>query len=57
MEISPITTDAGMLSMVRQMETSTAVQTSVLKTMADSQQEMAEMLHDIGVGQKVDIRT
>lgn len=57
MEISPITTDAGMLSMVRQMETSTAVQTSVLKNMADSQQEMAEMLHDIGVGQKVDIRT
>jgi hypothetical protein len=57
MEISPITTDAGMLSMVRQMEPSTAVQTSVLKTMADSQQEMAEMLHDIGVGQKVDIRT
>lgn len=56
MEIAPIRTDAAMLAVVRQMDTATAIQTSVLKHMADSQQEMAEMLHAIGVGRNVDIR-
>ena len=55
MDIAPISTNAAMLSVVRQMDTQAAVQTAVLKNMAESQQAMAEMLYDIGVGQKVDV--
>jgi hypothetical protein len=55
MDIAPISTDAAMIAVVRQMDTQAAVQTAVLKNMAESQQAMAEMLYDIGVGQKVDV--
>ncbi|MCJ8499120.1 hypothetical protein [Desulfatitalea alkaliphila] len=56
MEIAPIATDAAMLSIVRQMETATALQTEVMKTMAEGQQEMADMLYTLGVGENVDVR-
>ncbi len=55
MDIAPISTDAAMIAVVRQMDSHAAVQTAVLKNMAESQQAMAEMLYDIGVGQKVDV--
>jgi hypothetical protein len=55
MDIAPISTDAAMIAVVRQMDTQAALQTAVLKNMAESQQAMAEMLYDIGVGQKVDV--
>jgi hypothetical protein len=55
MDIAPISTNAAMIAVVRQMDTHAAVQTAVLKNMAESQQAMAEMLYDIGVGQKVDV--
>jgi hypothetical protein len=55
MDIAPISTNAAMIAVVRQMDSHAAVQTAVLKNMAESQQAMAQMLHDIGVGQKVDI--
>ena len=55
MDIAPISTNAAMISVVRQMDTQAAVQTAVLKNMAESQQAMAQMLYDIGVGQKVDV--
>lgn len=56
MEIAPIATDAAMLSIVRQTQTATALQTEVMKTMAEGQQEMAEMLYTLGVGENLDIR-
>jgi hypothetical protein len=55
MDIAPISTNAAMIAVVRQMDSHAAVQTAVLKNMAESQQAMAEMLYDIGVGQKVDV--
>jgi hypothetical protein len=55
MDIAPISTNAAMIAVVRQMDSHAAVQTAVLKNMAESQQAMAQMLYDIGVGQKVDI--
>jgi len=55
MDIAPISTNAAMIAVVRQIDSHAAVQTAVLKNMAESQQAMAQMLYDIGVGQKVDI--
>jgi hypothetical protein len=56
MEISPLSTNVAMTAVARQLGTNAAMQTEMLKQMADSQQQMAEMLQAIGLGQNVDIQ-
>lgn len=56
MEISPLSTNPAMTAVARQLGTNAAIQTEMLKQMADSQQQMAEMLQAIGLGQTVDIQ-
>ncbi|MBI5062425.1 MAG: hypothetical protein HZB87_02875 [Desulfatitalea sp.] len=56
MEISPLSTNTAMTAVARQLTTNAALQTEMLKQMADSQQQMAEMLQAIGLGQQVDIQ-
>lgn len=56
MEISPLSTNTAMTAIARQMNTNAAMQAEMLKQMADSQQQMAEMLQAIGVGQQVDVQ-
>ena len=56
MEISPLSTNTTMTAVARQLNTNAALQTEMLKQMADSQQQMAEMLQAIGLGQQVDIQ-
>jgi hypothetical protein len=56
MEISPLSTNSAMTAVARQLGTNAAMQTEMLKQMAESQQQMAEMLQAIGLGQTVDIQ-
>ncbi len=56
MEISPLSTNTAMTAIARQLNTNSAMQTEMLKQMADSQQQMAELLQAIGVGQQVDVQ-
>lgn len=55
MEISPIHTNTAMVAVSRLLGVNTALQTEMLKQMADSQQQMAEILQALGVGQNVDV--
>lgn len=56
MEISPISTNSAMALAARQLSANTALQTTVMKQIAQSQQQLADMLQEIGVGQQVDVR-
>jgi hypothetical protein len=56
MEISPLSTNPAMTAVARQLNTNAAMQTEMLKQMADSQQQMADLLQAIGLGQQVDIQ-
>jgi len=54
--LSPVSTNAALSTVSRQADTSVAIQTAVLKQIADSQQQVAELLADLGIGQNVDIQ-
>ena len=56
MEISPVSTNSAIAGITRQLETTTAMQTAILKQMAQSQQQMADILQALGIGQSVDIQ-
>lgn len=56
MDVSPLSTNPAMSAIARQLNTNAALQTEMLKQMADSQQQMAAILQAIGVGQQVDIK-
>jgi len=49
-----IALDSSMALIARQMQTTTEMQLAVMKKIAESQQQMAEMLTAIGIGSKVD---
>jgi len=55
MEISPLSTNTAMAGIVRQLESNATMQTAILKQMAESQQQMAEMLQQLGLGLSVDL--
>ena len=55
MELSPISTNTAMAGIVRQLETNATMQTAILKQMAEIQQQMAEMLQQLGLGLSVDL--
>ena len=46
-----------MAMIVRQLQTTTEMQVAVMKKIVENQQQMAEMLASIGVGQNVDVTT
>ena len=56
MEIAPIQTSTAMAALARQLETTSALQTAVMKQIAESQRQMAEMLQALGIGQNIDIQ-
>jgi hypothetical protein len=55
MDLSPISTNTAMAGIARQLETNATMQTAILKQMAESQEQMAEMLHELGLGLSVDL--
>jgi hypothetical protein len=56
MDIAAISGSTAMAAIVRQLQTVNAVQTAVMRQIADSQQQMAALLAQAGIGQTIDIR-
>jgi len=56
MNIAPVATSSTAATITRQLQANAEMQMAVLKQMAESQQQMAEMLHALGVGLNVDIQ-
>jgi hypothetical protein len=55
MEIAPLQSNSAVAMAVQALETTNALQMEVLKQMADSQQQMAALLQEMGLGQAIDI--
>jgi hypothetical protein len=55
MDAGQVALDSSMAMILRQLQTTTEMQVAVMKKLAESQQQMAEMLTSIGVGQNVDV--
>lgn len=56
MDIASISGNTAMAAMVRQLQTINEIQTAVMSQMADSQQALATMLAEMGIGQNIDIQ-
>ena len=55
MDAGQVAMDSSMTMIVRQLQTTAEMQTEVMKKMVESQQQMAEMLATMGIGQNVDV--
>jgi len=55
MDAGPVPLDSSMAMIVQQLQTVGEMQTAVMKKIAESQQQMAEMLAAIGVGQNINL--
>ena len=55
MDAGQVAMDSSMTMIVRQLQTTAEMQTAVMKKMVESQQQMAEMLATMGIGQNVDV--
>ena len=56
MDVSQVTANSAMATIVRELQTINEMQTAIIKSIAASEQQMAEMLHAVGVGQNVDVK-
>ena len=54
MEVSPLQTNTAMVAVSRLLGINTALQTEMMKQMAESQEQMAQLLQELGVGQNID---
>jgi hypothetical protein len=55
MDVSQVATSSTMAMIVQQLQTISEMQVQVMKDMAASQQQMAQMLQSVGIGQNVNI--
>ncbi len=55
MDAGTIALDGSMAMIVQQLQTTSEIQTAVMKKIAESQQQMAEVLAAVGIGQNVDV--
>ena len=55
MDAGQIALDSSTALIARQLQTTTAMQLAVIKKIAESQQQMAEMLTAIGIGTNIDV--
>ena len=56
MDVSQVTMNSAMATIVRQLQTVSEMQTAIMKSIAASEQQMAAMLQAMGVGQNVDVK-
>ena len=56
MDAGRVAMDSSMSMIVQQLQTTSEMQVAVMKKIAESQQQMAEMLASIGIGQNVDVK-
>ena len=55
MDIAAVAGHTAVAVIVRQLQTINAVETAVMRQIADSQQQMADLLAEAGIGQAIDI--
>lgn len=55
MDVGQVTMNTSMAMIVRQLEGMAEIQMAVMKEMADSQQQIAELLQSMGIGQNIDV--
>ena len=55
MDAGRVALDSSMAMIVQQLQTTSEMQVAVMKKIAEGQQQMAEMLASIGIGQNVDV--
>jgi len=55
LDAGQIALDSSTALIARQLQTTTAMQLAVIKKIAESQQQMAEMLTAIGIGTNIDV--
>jgi hypothetical protein len=55
MDAGSVALDSSMATIVQQLQTTSEIQTAVMKKIVESQQQMAEMLAAVGIGQNVDV--
>jgi len=56
MDVAPIQTNTAIAAISRLMGINMGMQTEMMKQLADSQDQMAELLAELGVGQNIDIQ-
>jgi hypothetical protein len=57
MDAGRVALDSSMAMIVQQLQTTSEMQVAVMKKIVESQQQMAEMLASMGIGQNIDIVT
>jgi hypothetical protein len=55
MEAGRVALDSSMAMIVQQLQTTGEMQAAVMKKIVEGQQQMAEMLASIGIGQNIDV--
>jgi hypothetical protein len=55
MDVGSIALDSSMAMIVQQLQTTSEMQVEVMKKIVESQQDMAEMLASMGIGQNVNV--
>lgn len=56
MEISPVNTNMALATVARMEGANAAMQTAMMKQLAESQQQLAQMLEELGIGANVNIQ-
>jgi hypothetical protein len=55
MDAGRVALDSSMAMIVQQLQTTSEMQVAVMKKIAESQQQMAEMMASMGIGQNVNL--
>ncbi len=55
MDTSQVALDSSMATIVRQIQTTTAMQVAIMKQLAESQQQIAAMIAAAGVGENLNV--
>ena len=55
MDAGRVASDSSMAMIVQQLQTTSDMQVAVMKKIVESQQQMAEMLASIGIGQNINV--
>ena len=56
MDAGSVALDSSMAMIVQQLQTTGEMQVAVMKKIAESQQQMSEILASIGIGQNLDVK-
>ena len=56
MDVNQVTLNSSMAMIVRHLGSMAEMQMAIMKEVADGQQQIAEMLQTMGIGQNIDVR-